>query len=257
MNEPQRMNLLKRIYSRLFRQKQVAEKGFETYVFDMNTRYDLQTFHIIKQIVNPGSNTVDVGAHKGDILIKMTDAAPDGQHFAFEPIPGLYEYLKKRFKNRATIFPFALGERNGTVPFNYVTTNPAYSGFLKRKYDRPEEDKTIQVEVRKLDEIIPADIPIEFIKIDVEGAEFEVIKGAVKILTKWKPVIIYEQGLGGSDIYGTEPEVFYDYMHSLGYNLSLMEYYLLKKPSLDKEEYCNHFRKGYNFYFIAYQALNI
>ncbi|MEO8772563.1 MAG: FkbM family methyltransferase [Ferruginibacter sp.] len=251
------MNLLKRIYSRLFKQKKGKEKGFETYVFDMNTRYDLQTFHIIREILKPGSNTIDIGAHKGDILIKMIEAAPDGKHFAFEPIPDLYGCLKKTFKNKAAIFPYALGDKNASVPFNYVTSNPAYSGLLRRKYDRTEKDTTIEVEVRKLDDIIPADIPVEFIKIDVEGAEFGVLKGAVKILTRWKPVIIYEQGIGGSDIYGTEPDVFYDFMHSLGYSISLMEYYLLKKEPLGREEYCNQFRKGYNFYFIAYKALNI
>jgi len=246
------MSLLKRIYSRLLGRKDIADREFENYVFDSNTKYDLQTFHIIKRLLKIDSNTIDIGAHRGDVLTKLVGAAPAGKHFAFEPIPELYEFLQKQFANIAVIFPYALGDKSDRVPFNLVTTNPAYSGLLKRSYDRPEKDMVIEVEVRKLDEIIPPDVPIHLIKIDVEGAEFGVIKGAVEILKKWKPVIIYEQGLGASEIYGTDPKIFYEFLDDLGYRISLMEYYLLEKESLNKEEYCNHFWKRYNYYFIAY-----
>lgn len=243
-------NILKKIYHKLF--DKTNQVTLEQIVFDINARYDCQTNYIISQLLKVDSNSIDVGAHRGDILINMIKAAPEGKHFAFEPLPELYDFLKTRFNGKATVYPFALGNENGKLPFNHVTTNPAYSGLLKRKYARPEMDESIEVEVRKLDEIIPIEIPITFIKIDVEGAEFGVLRGAAKILRRWKPVLIYEQGLGASEIYDTQPGEFYDFMKSFGYQISLMEYYINKKQPMDRDEYCKHFEKGYDYYYIAY-----
>jgi FkbM family methyltransferase len=221
---------------------------------ELNYRYDAETVEIIKSL-QPTANCIDVGAHKGDILKEILLSCPQGKHYAFEPLPYLFEELKKNFSKKAAVYPYALSDENGTTQFNYVITNPAYSGILKRKYDRPvEEDTLITVEQRKLDDVIPAEIPVHFIKIDVEGAEFGVLKGAKRILKQNQPLIIYEQGKGGSDIYGTEPGVFFDFMKGFGYNISLMEYYLRGALPFSKEEYCLQFEKGYNFYFIAYAS---
>lgn len=221
-------------------------------VLDLNTRYDLETVELIKKL-GTSANCIDVGAHRGDILKSILTYAPQGQHFAFEPIPHLVEGLQKEYGHRCKVYSCALSDENGQTEFNYVISNPAYSGIKKRRYDRQhEEDTLISVEKRRLDDVIPKDTPVHFIKIDVEGGEFQVVKGATRILETWKPLVIYEQGLGGSDVYGTDPGTFFDYMSGHGYKISLMEYYLLKKKPLSREDYCTHFHNGYNFYFIAY-----
>lgn len=240
--------ILGKVKSRFFDRR----KRNDINVLDINTRYDLETIEIIKRIGVNG-NGIDIGAHKGDILQHFLKYAPGGKHFAFEPLPHLYNDLKNKYGKRCTVYPYALSETNGETSFNYVISNPAYSGIKKRKYDRPhEQDTLIKVEQRRLDDIVPEDAIIQLIKIDVEGGEFDVLKGAENILSKWHPLIIYEQGLGGSDIYNTKPEVFFDFMSSFGYNISLMEYYLLNKPPFNKNDYCTQFDNAYNFYFVAY-----
>lgn len=218
----------------------------------INDMYDAETIEIIKNLGSE-ANCIDIGAHKGDILIEIIKYCPKGRHFAFEPIPDLYEHLKKLYNDKVSVFPFALSDENGSTSFNYVTSNPAYSGILKRKYDREHEtDTSILIEKRKLDDVIPEDIPINFIKIDVEGGEFQVLKGAENVLKKYKPIIVFEQGLGGADVYGTDPREFYLFLTKLGYNISLMQYYLRKLDPLSIEEYCHQFHKRYNYYFVAY-----
>jgi hypothetical protein len=64
--------------------------------------------------------------------------------------------------------------------------------------------------------------------------------------------LIYEQGLGATEFYGTEPGEFYDFLKSLNYKISLMEYYINEKEQMDRDEYCKDFQKGYDFYYIAY-----
>ena len=61
--------------------------------------------------------------------------------------------------------------------------------------------------------MIPDTINIDFIKIDVEGAEFLVLSGAKNILLKSKPVVVFEYGLGASDFYGTDPEMMFGYFN--------------------------------------------
>jgi FkbM family methyltransferase len=245
------MNIIKRVARRI-KGKILHKKKPEVNVLDLNSRYDLETIEIIKSI-GRNANCIDIGAHRGDILKHMLKYAPAGEHFAFEPLPHLYDELQAKFGNQCKVYPYALGAVNAETSFNYVVTNPAYSGIKKRVYDRPdEEDKTITVRQRRLDDIIPKDTSIQLIKIDVEGGEFDVVRGAENILRTSHPVIIYEQGIGGSDIYGTRPESFFDFMASFGYSISLMEYYLLKKKPFNKDNYCLQFNNGYNFYFVAY-----
>ena len=151
---------------------------------------------------------MDVGCHKGEILDLFLQAAPQGIHFGFEPIPVLFQNLKVKYAGRTNchLYDLALSNQQGTSSFNYVVSNPSYSGLLKRRYDRPnEEDTLITVRTEKLDDILPPDIRVDVIKIDVEGGELMVLEGAVATLTRCKPIVIFEHGLGASEMYGSTP----------------------------------------------------
>ncbi|NJN34834.1 MAG: FkbM family methyltransferase [Saprospiraceae bacterium] len=111
-----------------------------------------------------------------------------------------------------SIVNIAASNKIGVSDFNYVTSNPSYSGLLKRDYDKPNEiDTTISVKTELLDNIIPADISIDLIKIDVEGAELLVLEGAYKLIKKYKPIVIFECGIGASNYYGTTPSKLFDF----------------------------------------------
>jgi len=72
----------------------------------------------------------------------------------------------------------ALSDQPGTASFVYVRTAPAYSGLRPRDYDHADvKTEEIQLRTETLDRLIPVTRPIEFIKIDVEGGEYHVIRG--------------------------------------------------------------------------------
>jgi FkbM family methyltransferase len=218
-----------------------------------NAAYDEQTFEVMRRCLSRDSNCVDVGCHAGDILKEMLRLAPDGTHCAFEPIPGLYQKLVVSFPN-VKVFDVALSDSVGEVSFQHVTSNPGYSGLKKRSYDRPHESvETIKVKTDLLDNIIPAERLISLIKIDVEGAELQVLRGAINTIRKNKPVIIFEHGLGAADCYGTTPEQVYD-LFALQCNLrvSLMEDWLKGGSPLHREGFATQFHQGINWYFIAH-----
>jgi FkbM family methyltransferase len=224
--------------------------------FTKNQRYDLQTRQAIRRICNTRSNCVDVGCHKGEILDYIRKVAPLGKHFGFEPIPSLVDKLRRKFrKTNCEILQIALSNSRGRSPFNYVITNPSYSGLKKRRYDRKgEKDIEIMVDTDLLDNIIPYEVKIDFIKIDVEGAELLVLQGAGKLIKKDKPVIVFEYGIGGSDYYEQNPSKIFLMLENYGLQLSLLERWLNNQSPLTLEEFENQYFKKLNYFFVAYPS---
>jgi FkbM family methyltransferase len=224
--------------------------------FTRNQRYDAQTIKILRRVCTPQSNCVDVGCHKGEMLDKILVFSPKGQHYCFEPLPDLYEGLiQHKYPANCHFFKTALSDNKGSTSFNYVISNPSYSGILRRKYDRPEEEDTlITVETELLDNIIPYNTKIDFIKIDVEGAEMLVLKGAENLIKRWQPIVVFEHGLGGSDVYGTTPRQIFDFFTQANMKISLMKSWLDGKGPLSMDAFEQEFYQSKNYYFIAYKG---
>lgn len=223
--------------------------------FTKNQQYDQQTQRVLHRVCSPTTSCVDVGCHKGEVLELMLKYAPQGQHFGFEPIPVLYQELVRRFAPypNCHFYQLGLSDAPGEAAFNYVVSNPAYSGFLRRKYDKPhEEDTSIRVRKARLDDILPADARVGLIKIDVEGAELEVLRGATALLRRDQPVVIFEHGLGASDCYGTRPEQIFALLTDVGLRVSTMARWLRGAPAFTESEFTRQFDKALNYYFIAY-----
>ncbi len=64
--------------------------------------------------------------------------------------------------------------------------------------------------LKRLDEMIPTDQTIDFIEIDVEGAELQVLQGGVETIRGFQPTIVFEHGIGAAGHYGTKPEQVFE-----------------------------------------------
>ncbi len=219
-----------------------------------NMAYDRYTEKIMQSVLRPDSNCIDVGSHNGEILARMIRLAPNGHHFAFEPIPEYYKGLLRHYGNRATVLPYALSDKDGKTNFHFVRNAPAYSGLKKRSYATSVPDiREINVETRALDNVIPPGTCIRFMKIDVEGAEYLVLKGARALIKNSRPVIVFEFGLGASDYYHTSPSEIYKLLvEECGLRISLLKNFVGKKAVLSFEEFNRHYQKKTEYYFIAH-----
>jgi FkbM family methyltransferase len=231
---------------------------------DKNTKYDREAIAVMQKVLRFDSNCIDVGCHAGDILIEILKFAPKGCHYAFEPLPNYYQDLLTRFKDNLNVklFDLALSDSERETSFLFVESNPAFSGLQKRKYFRnnlESEEKIIELKVKTqcLDRIVPEDFAIDLIKIDVEGAELEVLKGAIQTIKRSQPVVIFEHGMGAADYYGTKPEMIWELLVTeCQLVISTMERFL-ENPTdtnFSKTEFCRHFNQGVDYYFIAYKA---
>lgn len=223
-----------------------------------NLEYDRLTNAVMKKVIHKNSNCIDIGSHKGEILNIMLKVAPEGKHYAFEPVPSFYEKLKSHFSGRATIYPYALSDKKGETTFQYVKNAPAYSGIKKRKYDidSPEIEE-IKVAMQKLDDVIPECQKIDFIKLDVEGGEFGVLKGGRNLIIRNKPIIIFEFGLGASDYYGTKPaDLFHFITNELNLNISLLKSYLKNDICLSQDRFEEFYNSNSEYYFVAHPSMS-
>jgi FkbM family methyltransferase len=221
-----------------------------------NLKYDRLTAKILKRVLKPGSNCIDVGCHKGEILKTLITRAPQGKHYAFEPIPYLFKGLQAHFSQTVTVLPYALSNTTGTTQFHLVKNAPAYSGIKKRRYDHAHPDiEIIEVEQKRLDDIIAPDTRIDLIKIDVEGGEFDVLKGGMQLLKHNKPTLIFECGNGASDFYGTQPEAIYQFLTvDIGLSVFTLQAFLKNHESLSQAGFAELFANGKEYYFVAYRV---
>ncbi len=219
---------------------------------DKNHRYDLQTAVIIDRVLSDDDVAIDVGCHEGAILDHMLAAAPNGRHLAFEPLPHLHGALVEKYPDTEIHRVALVAEPAGDLEFHHVVSNPGYSGLKERRYDRPNETvELISVPTAKLDDLVDGRAP-KLIKIDVEGAELGVLQGAGDTIAAHRPIVVFEHGLGGSDIYGTDPSDIASFFAERDMVVSLLGTWLDDGPPLSNEQFSDQFHQGRNYYFIAH-----
>jgi len=229
--------------------KQIYSHLFED---PINARYNRQTIAIMKRTLTQNSNCVDVGSSVGEILWEMLRFAPDGTHYAFEPVPTSYTRLVDSFPT-VNVYNLALSDTIGEEPF-YVVSDVGYSGLRRREYPtKTGVAEVIRVRTDYLDNIIPASLPVHFIKIDVEGAELQVLRGASDTIRRNRPIIVFEHQRGAADHYGTMPEAVYDlFTAQCGLRVSLLESWLKGERPLRRQEFAGQFFQRINFMFVAH-----
>jgi FkbM family methyltransferase len=141
--------------------------------------------------------TVDIGANVGTYTAELQRNSKNV--ICFEPLKKNIHYLRYLLKKNVKIYDYALSNKNKfeyiyipKVNFNYdyalATLN--YKNIIKFK-----EFKRIKIKLKKFDKLFSNTYSfkdIDFIKIDVEGHELEVLKGMSKFLKKSKPIFLIE-----------------------------------------------------------------
>ena len=220
-----------------------------------NSKYDVETFSIMAKALGRHSTAIDVGTSVGKFISTFNSYSPDGQHFGFEASPASYQHVKKRIKaSNISLYNMAVSNKTGTCEFN-VSQNSDYSGLIPTKSALEfGPSMPIKLETDTLDNIIPKDLAVDFIKIDVEGAELWVLEGAKELLRRCKPVVVFEFESHAND-YEVKPEEIFDLLESVNMNIWTTEYYLCDKLPLSRNEFVGFFNKEYETYFVSAPAV--
>lgn len=175
----------------------------------------VETDIVIKQ-VKLGQTVVDIGANIGYYTLIMARlVGPEGRVIAFEPDPNNFDILKKNiemngYKN-VTLYQKAVSQESGNIQLYFNR-----HGSISRTFDAGDGREKMEVGAVKLDDVVKE--RVDFIKIDIEGAEIGAIKGSKEILSKWKPTIISEFAPKDIKKFGATAEEYLRIMQELKYN---------------------------------------
>jgi FkbM family methyltransferase len=151
----------------------------------------------VSHYLHPGNNVMDIGANIGLFAVVMGRAiGQTGVVMAFDPVPGNIWRLKSNLSGNGisseAVYELALGSANERLDLK-MSDDTAYASIHTVEHGLGN-GRVIQVDVRRLDDVwhergCPV---ISFVKMDVEGAELEVIRGGVEMLSRCHPTMLIE-----------------------------------------------------------------
>lgn len=174
--------------------------GFAPHMmFDGYWEYWLTRF--MAMTIGPGSIVVDVGANLGYYTLLMAElVGPTGMVHAFEPNPAICGLLQSTinlngFDSRVRVYNAAVVGKDGQreVTLFVPDADPKNATLVAEDFSRPS-GKTVKVAAHWLDELNLG--KVDFVKIDVEGAELAVLSGLVSIRDRFEPTIVCEVNFG-------------------------------------------------------------
>jgi FkbM family methyltransferase len=171
----------------------------------------------------PGGVLFDIGAHCGLISTLWCAAKPGNRVFSFEPSPILAQRLAdirelNQFGDRMNINPIGIGESNGT---SGMLIDPVGGFVQSQHFDHTmwSAPESIEVSIESIEsasarlQVIP-----DFIKIDIEGHEYEAVKGSVAFLSHHLPVIFLELHLNYLEERKVSPKSVVELLQQCGYS---------------------------------------
>jgi FkbM family methyltransferase len=145
-------------------------------------------------LAEPGASVIDIGTNIGEVLLNLARrVGPDGRAIGFEPNPQTYalclENLALNPSLRAELHPLALGDSEGELTFGRPCASN--SGGDRVMHEGPG---TIRVPVTTFDcfAAIAGLQKVDLIKIDVEGFEMHVLRGAEDVIQRFRPTLFVE-----------------------------------------------------------------
>ena len=167
----------------------------------------------VKQFIDPNKNILDIGANIGVHTVVYANYVQKGKVYAFEPQKVVYEILTSNLQvNNCT----------NVIPYNFGASNVNDTFYMNAFYDEkanqgafricPKEESTgLDIQCRRIDELGITNIG--YVKIDVEGHEYETLVGMERTLQANMPVMLIEVHESSP----TKQDVF-AFLEKIGYN---------------------------------------
>lgn len=147
---------------------------------------------MIKKILKPGDIVVDIGANRGYYaLMESRLVGKNGKVYAIEPVQDNINALKKNIElnnyPNIKVFQVAIGDKNTTTKM-YISSFSNWHSFINHKQ---KITSTIDIKVISLDNFLKDKEYPYFIRMDVEGYEYQILKGMKNVLERRKPLKLF------------------------------------------------------------------
>ncbi len=214
-------------------------------------REPLRIKQVMQRVIGNSSNCIDIGCYLGSVLSEIIRLSPHGSHIAFEPIPEKARWLKQKFPE-VDIREIALSDTSGQVPFYVNTLCSGFSGLHPHHIKDNENCQKIIVKSEKLDHILMPDYSVDFIKLDVEGGELAVLRGAVNTLSRYHPILLFECSRSGLSSFGfTAQQIFEFLTQEQSYAIFLLKDFIQDQKKLNFDQ----FHRALHYPFQAFNFI--
>jgi FkbM family methyltransferase len=179
--------------------------------------------NFLKRYLKCGNIVVDIGANIGVITLSSSSiVGKEGIVYSFEPNPKTFEYLKgnveeNHFSN-IRLYQLAAGEKPGVTNFIDDSSDDLSNSV---SLETTESEKNSLIHIQPLDNIIPTNTRINLLKIDVEGFEIFVLKGADKCLSSTECIFIESYEVHFNK-YGYSSRDLFNFMRLKGFKVLKM-----------------------------------
>lgn len=184
---------------------------------------------LIEKLLNTHSVFIDAGANQGEFSIAAARIVQQGKVIAFEPVSEYRERLLENVRlnnfGNVQVITAALGEKEGHLPIydrqENFTDGTRNEGLPTLFASESRHHAREVVQVRRLDDVLrELGIPrVDVIKLDIEGAEWIALRGAVNTLASCRPTLVLEIGRETCRAAGYEPEALVEWLTSLNYRI--------------------------------------
>lgn len=159
---------------------------------------------LVCSICDPNRTFLDIGAHIGSITSAVQRYDATVNIIAVEAIPEKAEQLRCKFP-KVVVHACAVGEEEGEIEFFIDLKQTGYSSIHRPNSTQIRE---VQVPIKRLDNLIASDTEVDVIKIDIEGAELGALRGAISILSRSSPTVMFESAPIPSDFSDAKKDLF-------------------------------------------------
>jgi FkbM family methyltransferase len=225
------------------------KKNFYGYEIRLPTRYinyfpadyEPGNFNFLKEQCKKNDVILDIGAHIGLFAtVAAKIVGPNGKVIAFEPAPKTNALLQQtisinKLQGIVQIRNEAMGKQVGKTIF-FISEGDADNSNSMVSYLHDRKLHSINVTVLTVDDFIKQQQlnKVDFIKIDVEGAEYDTLQGATFTLKNLRPACILAIHPEPITVKGDKLEDIYELIHSMDYHINY------EGKSISKVEFCNN-----------------
>lgn len=163
---------------------------------------EIRLAKLMINVLDPGDSVVDIGAHYGYFTLLAAELVGEqGKVISFEAAPKTYEVLRKNTQDLPQVRSnnLAVSDKDGVMtfyefPILYSEYNTLkVEQFENEQWFEEQKPEEIQVKTVTLDGLLAKQsTQIKLVKIDVEGAEFQVLKGCEEYLSQQAPMVVME-----------------------------------------------------------------
>jgi len=205
----------------------------------MDGTYEAELAELTANTINPYMDAIDVGANIGLFTGLMAHTIKKGRFvLSLEPTAGAFKLLEKNIKRNNIIsnvkaYQMAATKKEGSIDMNVCVGREEYSScgtivhpLATGTYFEIHTVKSTTIDILCINEVIEPG----FIKIDVEGHEHDVLKGAKHTLLKYRPAVLLELSENMLAANGSNSKAVLDYFTKANYQL-FNAYYPAKKAT--------------------------